>query len=208
MRTVGAPRLQEATDAHGLLVFFFGRDPLAELRRRLPSESEFRARERRENAVARAVGIESRRDAVLCLRGHLVARDREDFSSVGLGVHTGAVEEERNIRLRLDETQENGVEQIRALFGVHLHICEQDLLDDTGLSVVVPLRAADPHTHLGRGVPPKDGAVLHQNHPTAVPRRGDSGTDPRETPADHQEVCGMVFNGNGIFGHGETLAFG
>ena len=103
-------------------------------------------------------------------------------------VHAGAVEQQGDILLPQDEVVEDGVPDIEVLGGIAAEVLQGDLLDDTGLAVVLAVGAADPHTDLGGGVASEDGTLLHEHGLGTVPRRRDGRADARHTAADDAEV--------------------
>ncbi len=77
--------------------------------------------------------------------GHLPALDGDDAIAVHLGVQAGAVEQVVQVFLEADLLVEDTVPDRIVLIRVAVIVLQHDLLNQTGLAVVVPMRAADPH---------------------------------------------------------------
>jgi hypothetical protein len=196
-------RLEEAAHAHGLVVGLLRGDGFAVFLAGFAAEAEFGAAQRRQDAIAGAVGEKPGCHHVPRLGRRLVAAHGGDAAAVHAGGGDGAVEQQRQVRLGARGGVERGVPERIAGVGVAAVVVEEQFLDDAGLAAAGAMRAADVHADLGRGVSAKDRPVLDQGDGGAAPRRGQ-----RRAQAGHAAAADAEIHLVTHFAHGPTSQSG
>ena len=181
--------LNETGHTHGTLVLYLGSDALVELISALSAETELCACDRSKDTVAGAVCKILCLYGVILLSGGLPTADGYDLVAVHLTVVTRAVKKLLNVGLLRDSVEENAIPEGIVTRGVVVDVLKSDLLENTGLSVIDAVRAADPHSDLARCVTAEYGSVLHNNDLGAVTCRRDCRKHTCKTAADNAEVA-------------------
>ncbi|OPZ31475.1 MAG: hypothetical protein BWZ02_00215 [Lentisphaerae bacterium ADurb.BinA184] len=189
--------LEQAAHAHGQGVGGLRLDVLAELGGRLASAAERGAGQRRQHAVAGAVGKEGGLDRVPGLRSALPALDAGQARAVHLGRIDRAVQEEFEVGLEAGRAVEHAVPDRVAGQGVAVEVFELEFLDDAGLAQVPAVGAADPHADLAGGVAAEYRPVLDEGGAGAVPGRGHGRAQSGQAAADDAEVNRVGFVAHG-----------
>ena len=169
------PRLEKAGHPHRSVVRCFRRDGLAVFAPRLAAHPPLRARQRRQDPVARAVRVERGPDPVRGLGRELPPVHARDPVALHLRIEAGAVEEEREVRLEPRTLVQDQVPDGEIPVRVPAEVLEPQLFEDARLAEIgnlaVAVRAADVHAHLAGGVSAEDRPVVHQRDLRAAPRR-------------------------------------
>ena len=107
------------------------------------------------------------------------------------GVERG-LEQQRDVRLADDLVVEQQVPQLPAALRIVDGVGEAQLLDEAALAPAGPagvlVGADDVHLDFARRIAAQPRAVLHQDDPRAVPRRGDGRANAGESAARDQHV--------------------
>ena len=115
-----------------------------------------------------------------------------DAAVAGGGGVERRLQQERDVRLAHELVVEQEVPQLPAALRVVHRVVEPQLLDEAALApagaALVGVRPDDVHLDLARGVAAEPRAVLHEDDPRAVARRGERRADAGETAAGDEDV--------------------
>ena len=169
-----------------------GRERFAEFGAAFASGAHFGAGFQSEPRIARAIAVDAGAYPVEVLA--LVAA-RGDFGDAAVlhdrGVD-GGFEQQRDIGLADDLVVKQQVPEFPAALRIVDGVGEAQLLDQAALAPAgtpgVLIGADHVHLHFARGIAAEARAVLHQDDARSVARRGDRGTDTRESSACDQDV--------------------
>ena len=149
LRTVGLASLDQAAHPHRLVVRLLRFDVLVEFGARLAAHADLCPSQRGEDAVAGAVSEEVRLDGMPRLGRRLPTLDGRDPVAVHRRIGAGAVQQQVNIRLEAHFLVQDAVPDEEVAQWIAVAALQRDLFDKAGLTVVVAVRAAHPHPHLG-----------------------------------------------------------
>ncbi len=125
------------------------------------------------------------------LRGHLPSGDRDNTVAVHLRIHAGAIQQQRNVLFKAHLLVENSVPDVIVLVGIAVLILHHDLFQQTSFTIVIAMRAADPHAHLAGRIAAQHRALLHQRNLQTMPRCSNRRTHTRKTAAYDAKIDGM-----------------
>ena len=174
---------------------------LAELRFGLRAHAKRRARQKRDDSVARGVAEERRRDVV---DGRVLAAERPDRRNrIARFLHLECrrVQQKRDARFREHLFEQNRIEDDRVALRVARQVLDEKLVQDAALArpaiVVghVRRRAEHPEADLARRVASEHWPVLNERDFQPRARGGDGAADARHAASDHGKVTGY---GNGL----------
>ena len=174
---------------------FFRREPFAEFGTRFRSDAKCRACQKTNNAVAARVHENGRGDFV---SGGVLRAERADgFDGVRVRFFQAVnrrVQQQREVRLVDNHFEDDGVENERIAFGIAERIFDQHFINHAALArpaVVVAHvrgRAENPEPHFARRIAAEHGAILHEHHLAARPRRRDGRAHTRQPATDDGDL--------------------
>ncbi len=195
-------RLNHAGHAHGAAVALDRRDGFAKFGPRLAANAVFRAAQRREYAIARAIGKVAGAYHMVFLRGHLPAGNGGDLAAIHLaGVHR-AVQDQIDIGLAAHDFIQDPIPDGIVLVRIAIAVFHHDFFQDTGFQHVPLPCAAHPHADFAGCVSAEHGPFLHKGNLCAMPGGFDRRAHARQAAAYNGKIRVVVdgaqpsFHGN------------
>ena len=181
------PQLNQNRIAHRLLVSLFRRVRLVELVARFAPHPVLRSG-KPQNAVSGTVRKEFPLHAIAGVLHQVPRSHRADSTVLDLdGLHRG-VEQHREVLLLTHEVVHHIVPHGIVQFRIEIEVVQLELLQQTGLLPVRPVRTADPHPDLARRIAAEHRPILNDQRLRPVPRRGHRGTQPGHPASDDHKI--------------------